>query len=982
MSYVTRSTRRLSYADATIVRAIVKQGPIGTGVTLHRQQAVLDEPDPGPGDEAGQALLERDAALGAVAAALDGVRAGSGAVVLLIAPAGMGKTAVIERGRRMASAAGLRAASAVGSPMETGLPFGFIGQALAGLGATANDDLAGLERAGDQATRLYRLFRWLVATAAAGPPLLLALDDLHWADADSLELVGFICRRLAGCPIVVLGSLRPEPDRAGTLARELVGSGHARLVPIEPLSREASGTLLSRAMSHRLDEEECDRLWRACAGTPLLLGAAALALERQGTLPVHPADGPGFGRALLLDRFVGVGPDAVDYVRAAAVLGVRFDAALAGALAGFDDGRAAAAHRRLVRSGLLQDLGRGRTAFVHPLLAQELLDSRSPSERERGHADAFRLLVERGAPDALAAEHAVAGKMVGDPLAVEVATRAGRSALAQGALEAACTHLGHAVSLAGDAADQPLLLDYAASLAALARIEDAERVCGDLLSRPDAGPAVRARALVLLARTASVAGRPGEAERLYEEAAASAVLVDPATHAATLADAANTCHITSTTTWTLAATSQALAILPPGDPQRRPLEVLEAWTRLMEGDASGTALLAAEARRWRSRGEPDVGWTWTSAVCTVNALSLLEDHDAATAVLEREFHLAVESGAPILMVALAIAYSQALARVGQLTEALDWVRGAIALSGPLIPWSDLALVTLLIDLGRDDEADPHIARLREVIDRVSPKYYASVTLWLDLIQGRRLLAAGEPHAASAAMSHAGEIAALTGRRHPGIVLWAGVAIDAHLVAGRIEAAVGVIEQLEESVRALTCRWPKAALALGRAQLDAVEGRDQAADHGFQGALREFEALSMPVHHAEALVAYGSYLRRAGRPRQAREPIARALEIAQRCRAERVVRVASAELAAAGGRRRRQGDRSGLTAQEQRVAELAADGLTNAEIAHAIHLSPKTVGHHLERVYSKLGIRSRRELIRSRDTLLAAAEPPAADVDAT
>ncbi len=949
---------------------------------MHPRQALLDESDSGrDGQEAEHGLIERDAVLRVVAERIDGVRGGSGAVLLLVAPAGMGKTALIDAGRGAALAAGLRVASAVGSPMETSLPFGFIGQVAAALGGSTNDDTAGLERPGDQLTRLYRLFRWLAGTAAAGAPLLLALDDLHWADADSLELVGFLARRLAGCPIIVLGSLRPEPDRAGALAHELAGSGHARVMSVEPLSREASARLLSRGVSRSLEPADCDRLWRACAGTPLLLGAAAWALEQQGTLPARVADGPGFGRALLLDRFVGTGPDAFAYVQAASILGVRFDAALAGSLAGFDDERSAVAHGRLVRSGLLDDLGGGRTAFVHPLLAQELVESRPPSERERAHERAFRLLVERGAPDALAAEHAAAARMVGDPLAIEIATRAGSLALAQGALEAAAIHLGHAVSLAGDAPDQKLLLDYASSLAALAQIEECERVCGDLLSRPDAGPAVRARALVLLARTASVAGRPGDAERLYEEAVAAAALVDPATHAATLADAANTCHITSPTEWTLATTSRALAILPDGDPQRRPLEVLEAWTRLMEGDASGTALLASEARRWRSRGEPEAGWTWTSAVCTVNALSLLEDHGAAAAVLEREFGLAVEAGSPILMLALAVAYSQSVARLGHLKEAIGLVEHAIGLSGPLHPWSDLALVTLLVDLGRDDEAEPLIAGLREVIARVAPAYYASLTLWLDLIDARRLLAAGEPHEASRTMSHAAEIAALTGRRHPAIVLWAGTAIDAHLAAGRLDEATKVIEQLEDSVRALGSRWPKAALALGRAQVAAVEGDEQMAERGFQQALRAFEDLSMPVQHAEALVAYGSYLRRGGHPRQAREPIARALEIARRCEAERVARVARAELAAAGGRRRRQSDRAGLTAQELRVAALAAEGMTNAEIAHAIHLSPKTVGHHLERVYSKLGIRSRRELIRSRDTLLATADTQAGDTDA-
>ena len=218
----------------------------------------------------GWGLLERDDLLGAITGALAAVERGGGEVVLLAGPAGIGKTSLLTAGRHAARAAGFKIGSAVGSPTEVGLPFGLIGQAMVELGGSDVDDVVELQRLGDPSARLYRIFRWF-SNLAAEAPLLLALDDLHWADPDSLMLLGFLARRLNAIRIVVLGSLRPEPDGASALARELLGAGHAQVLGVEPLSREASIALLERGAPGVLDRAESDGVWRACAGTPLLL---------------------------------------------------------------------------------------------------------------------------------------------------------------------------------------------------------------------------------------------------------------------------------------------------------------------------------------------------------------------------------------------------------------------------------------------------------------------------------------------------------------------------------------------------------------------------------------------------------------------------------------------------------------------------------------------------------------------------------------
>ncbi len=909
-------------------------------------------------------LLEREFALQAIASALGAVREGSGGVLFVAGPAGIGKTAVLGQGALGAQEAGYRIASAVGSPMESGLPFGLIGQAIVALGGSEVDDPAELQRLGGQPARLYRMFRWLT-NVAAEVPLLLVLDDLHWADPDSLQLLGFLCRRLSGAPILVLGGLRPEPVLAWSLARELVGSGRAGMVSLVPLSEEASRALLERSVSDELDRDQRDGVVRACAGTPLLLKAAAASLSGGGSLPSALADG-GFGSSLLLERFAGMGDEAFAYVRAAAILGVRFEPPLAGALAGLELPAWRLAHTRLVRAQLLDDLQAGGAAFVHPLFAQSLLDSQPVSARQEAHARAFRLLVDRGMADALAAEHAVAAGLHGDLSAIDVTARAGREALGQGALEAARAHLANAVELAGSAAQAELLLEYALALTALARTDEAQEVCARVLSQTGLDPAARARALGLLARGAIIGGQPAEGEALFEQAAAVAADgQEPGGEAMALIDAANSLDMLAPLPWTLGILGRALAVLPADDPSRGAVEFLDALTRLEAADPSGEELIARTVRGWQSHpGPTGSSWAWTMATNAINALKLFEALDSATELFEREFARAVDAGAPLAMIALAIVYADAVWRIGHARQAFELVKRATALSDqPIRLWSDAAFAITLTELGRDEEAAPYIESLRSLTAHIGAEHYAPQTLWLCVLDARRLLAAGEREQASQVMSHAGDVARLTGWRHPLIVPWAGVAVEAHLSAGRIDRATELIEELDELSRPLSCRWPRAIVVLGRAQLAGAHNEAELADRLFDQALGVFAEVPMPIFHAEALVTYGAYLRRSGRPQKAREPLARAVALGEQAEAERVARVARAELAACGGRRRRGADDPNeLTAQEQRVAELAAGGLSNGQIAAALHLSPKTIGHYLERIYVKLDIHSRRELI--------------------
>jgi DNA-binding CsgD family transcriptional regulator len=178
-----------------------------------------------------------------------------------------------------------------------------------------------------------------------------------------------------------------------------------------------------------------------------------------------------------------------------------------------------------------------------------------------------------------------------------------------------------------------------------------------------------------------------------------------------------------------------------------------------------------------------------------------------------------------------------------------------------------------------------------------------------------------------------------------------------LLGRRDEAAALLVEELE-----LARRWG-ARSAIGRMLrlLGTVE-RGDGLEHLHEAAT-VLAGSTARLEEAKALAALGQTLRRVRRPTEAREPLRRALELAERCGAQGLAETARSELYATGARPRRSAlsGVDSLTTSERRVADLAAAGQTNRDIAQTLYVTPKTVEVHLGNAYRKLGIRSRREL---------------------
>lgn len=909
------------------------------------------------------ALLERERPQEFLRETLAKVKSGQGRCIFIVAPAGLGKTALLDLTVHQWTDDGFLVGHAVASPMESTIPFGLLDRAVSMLGGVdAIGEVASIDLTEPVSSRFYRTMRWL-EKACAADPLLLALDDLHWSDDDSLELLGYLCRRIAQLPVAVLGTLRPEPDRAQKLVEDLVKTVGATVISLAPLSERASSELAARVLERVPSEAELDTIWRGSAGTPLLIKTVAEAFNQGSSVDALSLDGTSNLR-FVLDRFSGLDHEALAYARAASIIGVHFRRSLVIQLAQFDNLTGISIHEHLVRAGLLEDLGGGWAQFVHPLFAQGLLESAGAATREELHSRAFHLMVDTGLSDAEAAEHAYAGALVGDALAIEVATRAGLSAALQGAFQVAAVCLAQAVELAGDRVPPPLQLAYAGALVALTRTDEASTLCKKMLADPSTTVSIRCDVLRLLAQASFVANHPEKAQQLFE-AAANVVAGDPETEGRTLFQGVSTCFATSSIHWSLQASKRALDLLPKATQEHATCSLVHACVRLMGGDCAEIEVIDSAINAWRQGSlVVDSVMRWAIAFQLQGALKISERYQASAEIFETEFARAQRDGSPLLMTTMAISHADTLHRLGRVREGLDLVEESLAFSHyAMNPWLDVAKSALLVELDRNDEAEEHLRVLRDYVASVPRGYGAIVAIWQDVLDARLLLDVGRSDEASDLMSDARALAEETELMHPLVVPWWPVGIEAHLRAKRFEMAESLIESIEEIVPRLDLRWPRAVVALGRAQLVAARGDQGEADALFESAIKAHRETELPIFCAEALLAYGSHLRRTHRSVDAREPLREAVTLAESSDSPRVSRRALAELAIAGGRRPRlRPSPTALTAREAQITVLAAQGRSNAEIAAALFLSVKTVEHYLGRVYQKLGISSRRALV--------------------
>src|SRR5215831_13292817 len=460
-------------------------------------------------------MYEREAVVEAMRRLLDGAFAGRGGTVFVVAPAGLGKTSVLRAAAAEAEGR-FDVRLGVGDALEAALPYGLIGQVLDG-----EDELAVPDGEADvpAASRFYATLR-RIRRAAADRPLLLALDDVHWSDPDSLTFLYLLCRRAATLPLAVVATVRPWPDPALRAAEQLTAQGLAEIQRLAPLTDRAAREVLRDHLGD-IGGDAADRAVAECDGNPLLLELAVPELRAAGP---RPAAEPGAeaSRRLLLARFSAADPVAQRYVRAASVLGTRFRPSVAAAIADLPGEQASGIVEALFRADLLRSDDAGWARFRHGLIRQAIYDDLASPARAYLHERALRTLLIVGAPPGEAARHAIEADLFGDAQAIETLTSVGRSALREGAVHAGRRYLDAAARLAGDRAPAALQIDLAKALLA----SGAGKTATALLERTLAGPGVpvltRFSAQLLLGQAAFHDGAVQRAGRLFDAVATEA----------------------------------------------------------------------------------------------------------------------------------------------------------------------------------------------------------------------------------------------------------------------------------------------------------------------------------------------------------------------------------------------------------------------------------------------------------------------------
>ncbi len=914
------------------------------------------------GDRAGSGvvgpLLERDAVLARLDRTLKRAVDERGATLFVVGEAGLGKTSVLDEALRRAKGR-FSVAHGRGAASEVGLPFGLVDQIL------GEWPQAGGFKAVSQEQHFYRALRQLQSSAAKGP-VLVALDDLHWSDPDSLSLVHFLVRRINAIGVAVVATLRPWPSPAMDVVSALIADGAASLERLAALSADAVGELLCNIEGKQLDGQVTAQVHRASGGNPLLVNQLAAIVRQPTDDSTSVRLRPDLGRRYLLTRFADVDAEGLELLRAACVLGVRFRPEVAALMIGLPSDRTTAILAGLQRAGVVRVSDGLEAGFVHDLFRQALYEDLTGAERRRLHEAALRALDTSPAASASeAAPHAIEARLVGDLQAISVLERAAHEANRAGAVQVAKAHLEAAVDLARDAVSPATMIELATLTLADGDMGNARELAHQVLMAPDLPPATRMAALDCIGNAHMADGDFVQATQWWRAAEIQALRVSPRLAAANLLAHAPPVWLATGPPGASNLALRARGLAGDFDPVLRDQADLTASAfRYLAGDPiilDGFA--GAQRRLFHGIDESDRRRAFMTSIDYGLAVMSAERFSESDAVFEAIAERAENFSDPVPLSRALWHLADLAWRQGQLQRAAELIARARELDD-LVPAArpfTVALAALIsLDRGQFDEASNLLAGAEPTSGPFSE-------MWLCLARGILALRQGHLEHARGQLDRVARQAELTGLAEPCAIPWAAPAIQAAEAAHATDEVESVVAWLEPLAERLSCRWPKGTLAYGRAVLAEARGHLEEAELQHAQSVLCHQEGRQPMVHAAALVRQGAFLRRRGRAREARQPVASALQVAAFEGPSWHAEWARRELVQAGGRpSRREGI---LTVQEAAVARLAAAGLSNPDIAKQLYVSVKTVETHLGRVYTKLGVANRKQL-QERPELLA------------
>ncbi|BCB86216.1 AAA family ATPase [Phytohabitans suffuscus] len=860
-------------------------------------------------------MLGRDDELEAIASVLHG------GALLLTGATGSGRSALLEAAAERATVSGVRVLRGAGSAFEADLPYAGLHQLLwplrgdlDGLGPAHRDALRsamGLD-AGPAPDRLVVATATLTLLTRAAPVLLL-VDDLHRVDPASATVVGFLARRLDGSGAALLGTTHTGGELAGIDS-----------LTVGPLTEDAASALLT-ACSPDLAGRVRQRVLAAAQGSPLALHelpAALTGAQRTGTrdlpdpLPLGPRLTASYAARL----------SALPAPTRRLLLLVALDGPA---------GPATTADLADLERTDLVTIDGGRVRFRDPLARSAVVALAPPGERRAAHT----VLAERADRPERRAWHLARATVGPDERVAGLLMRAAHTHRRRGDAAGAFAALVRAADLSPRSADRSRRLAEAASVRADVDLRGVSRLLGDA-RHADPGRCGSVPAAIASAHL--VLNDDGDVDTAHRLLVAALDDRDPA-HIDALQALLTVCAFGGRDElW--APFHDAVARLRPGPPTLLALgaSLVAAPARATPGDL---ALLDDLIGRLHDEVDP-------ARIVAVGRAALFVDRMPAC----REAHRRVvrdaqRGGAVIAVVRALVNLCLDAVRAGRWAEATRLAAEGQALCAAhgyqMLRWP-LRFGVALVAAGRGDEE--------------TTQDLAGRMLRWAAAHGARSVARAAHHAlavaalgrgdAEQAYRHAAEVSPSgTLATNAPLALWSAIdLVEAAMRTGREAEAASHAAALGQ-VAPLS---PRLALVAGAAAASVEPSSDR-----FAAALAVPGAERWPFDLARVRLTYGEWLRRHHAASAAREQLAAARHAFEQLGAVPWTARAEAELRAAGAT-----PAAGpvtLTPQEREIALLAATGLTNKEIGQRLHLSHRTVGAHLYRVFPKLGIGSRAAL---------------------
>jgi DNA-binding CsgD family transcriptional regulator len=944
------------------------------------------------------ALLDREPELASLTGWLSEARQGRGKVALVLGGAGLGKTAFVQRSVALARAQGLVALKARGGELERDMPFGVARQlfektirelqpaeqreVMTGP-ASGVRSLLGMVDGGvataDPLGAIHALY-WLLANLSDHAPLVLAIDDLHWADPQTVRWLSYLTGRVAELPVLVLAAARPTHPGGRHPMPEVM---HAtEMIGLRPLGVGAVGEMVRDQFNRAGEDGFISACHQATGGNPFFVKELLRAALSDGVEPIDshrttiPELGPQQVAQAILVRLARLGERPRQLAQSVAVLGADAELRHAAALTRISVFQALDVWDELVRAEIL--LAAQPLEFIHPIARAAVYRELAVGERSRIHRTAAAILAEdRAAPQRIAT-HARACEAAGDPDVVAWLRSAARRAAASGAPDAAVRYLHRALR----EPPQPELraevqFELGSVLIAVDTAEAAEAFRH--AARVATDRQLGSRAFRWCGCALAYAGFIADAIASFDKAIELAADPDVELHLATTRDFFAAWWGDMPDRHAFQSRLQRRADRVDGNsPGSKRARAIAAMNICLTGSApAADALNLVQRAGPVARLAPNLDDGDETAAAT--ALVGIVCDDPRPSIFERSHTEAANKGWILLAARAARSCAILELRRGALQRAeaharLSWEilaprRGAAT---SLYWWSAAVLVDVLIARGALEEADAIVAATdlgEEPMDQV-------IFPWPPVIRGELDLAHAKTEAGIGRLLRAGAWLDQRGFTNPAYIPWRALAAPAIAAVGRLEEAREVIGPALIRAREFGAPW-----GLGMALRAA--GTVEQGSRGIQlltEAVGVLEQSPCRLEQARALLELGACLRRTNRRAEARTDLRIALDLADRCGAVHLAVRAEQELLATGARPRRAllSGLGSLTASERRIAELAGAGLSNPEIAQQLFITRKTVETHLGHVYSKLDITSRAQLP---EAIRRGSCPPAAPIRA-